>query len=184
MHRGGGACVGLFVQWGLAPNVDVRTEALFTLKGLRCSGTTARPGAVETYGGHAWLGYAEVPVTFRLSTTTSSGLTPTVFLGLYGARAIEAAHGGPLHINYSSGTNESYRISNTALDVSPLWDWGLVGGVGAGIDIGKHLVEFELRYSYGLQPIDVIREKGDASLIWSGTNRALTFSVGYGLRLG
>lgn len=149
-----GVVFGAFASLEISPRFAIQPQVLYSMKGAK----------EDEFDSKLRLNYIQVPVLAQIRFPGSSSVTPYLLLGpSLGFKAsckIEVA-------------GESIDCDDTDTEVAGT-DLSLIGGVG--LDVGPN-VTLALRYDYGLTRLDQGTNPDDVF------NRALTFTVGYGVRL-
>ena len=146
-----GYAFGAFCQFNLHPRFAFSPEIYYSVKGASNSEDDF----------DLKLGYIEIPVLLKLIFPTGSTVSPCVYGGGYVAFLMSTEIEDP---------DVKERFADT--------DAGLI--IGASLDIlikeGRQLVNFDIRYSYGMTTLD---EEGVVDLYNSG----FQFLVGWGFSL-
>jgi len=148
-----GYAFGAFYQCRLHPRFAISPEIYYSVKGAKQDVTDFEMK----------LGYIDIPVLFKLMFPTESTVTPCIYAGGYFSFLMSADFEGIDVKDYTSGT-----------------DYGIV--LGASIDLelkeGKQLVNFDLRYTWGLADINDDSEDPDKTY-----NTGFQFLFGWGFNL-
>ena len=135
-----GVAAGLTATVGVSPVLGLQVEALYAQKGIR-----------GTAGFFMRQEYLELPVLVRATGVSGRAVSPVLLLGV--APAVElsctgrttqptvaiAGIGAPPLVPLNCAEMRTYR-----------GDVGLIGAVGADLDLGRAMWSAELRYSHGL----------------------------------
>lgn len=133
---------GVFATWRMVEELSFQAEVMYVRKGAKlefASDNTITSGTLR-------LDYIELPALLRLDVNLGDVATLHALGGPAVAFRVRCRFTEHPEANASSG-------SCGALDARTV-DFGLVGGVGAGVPVGGATVFLEARYGVGLRTID------------------------------
>lgn len=146
---------GLFFGMEIVKGFMIEPEVYYVQKGLKM-----------TAGGDkekVKLDYIEVPVLLKVELA-ARGFAPAIMVGPYAAFKIRAK-------DIFNGDDQDVK------DAIENIDWGLVGGIELGFNVGKSLrFLLDFRYNHGLSKV----YKVDPSLTNRGKNRSFVAMIGIG----
>ncbi len=162
---GEGPAFGLTASYGVSKYISVAAELNYTTMGGKKNGMQAIPGSgngslYADFDNKVVLNYLELPVMARI--TMGDKIKYYANVGIFGGYLLSAsqkASGSSKLYSDKEGSqvySESAVDFNTDTDISAQvkdWNFGIVGGLGAGYTFGKHGIWLDGRYCLGMPNI-------------------------------
>jgi hypothetical protein len=135
---------GAFVAFGMAPDLAIQVEGLFSMKGAKAT-STRRDESGNPLGEHHTffnVNYLEVPVLLRGTLLRTSPVQPMYYLG----PTVGLSLGGKMQSDLAGVRDLDLTNLRTV-------NFGLALGAGAGFELGGKKVLTEIRWTTGLSGI-------------------------------
>ena len=167
-----GLVAGAFGSFGIAENLSIQTEVLFSQKGAKFDTSMTVQGITADVELLFKLDYIEVPVLLKYSIPVQGSIRPNLFCGP--ALAIKSV--SKLKVT-ASALGQSASETIDIEDVKST-DFGVVFGGGLDIVVGNGRIVLDGRYTLGMSSIDDSSDNEDIK------NRAISVTAGYAFPIG
>jgi hypothetical protein len=159
--------IGIVGVFSLTPWLSFQPEILYSVKGASATATNSTRSYDVIHGTNT-LTYIEIPMLLRVMYPNNSNVTPHIF-------------GGPaVAANWSAeayGTWDSRVVNGDIEDLITNGDLAFIfgGGVDFGLSITR--LSIDVRYTYGLIPVDICRFTELLNRVWT-ISATLMFKIG------
>ena len=143
---------GPFVAFGLAPDLAVQVEALFSMKGAKTTGerTDEEGHVLGEFTGFWNLNYLEVPILLRGTLLRTAAVQPMWYIG----PTLGLSYGGTFTVDVGAAERDLIDLKTV--------DFGVAIGGGAGFKAGGRRILVELRYTSGFTDIYDIEDNAES----------------------
>jgi len=143
--------VGAFIVFPIHEQLEIQTELLLTVKGVKQDFTSAFFGGTVTFSETGYLLYAELPVLAKFPFPTEGARRTSVFAGPFGAINLWSRTSGDYDIT-GSPTLADGSFSGNIGNVHRI-DFGLIAGIDHRFNWGNKTCVLDLRYTQGLREV-------------------------------
>ncbi len=171
--------LGAFVVFPIHEQLEIQTELLLTVKGVKQDFTSSFFGGTVTFSETGYLLYAELPVLFKVPFPAKGAHRTSVFAGPFGAFNLWSRTSGEYDVSGSSILPDG-SFGGSIGNVRRI-DFGLIAGIDHRFNWGEKTCILDFRYTHGLRQVFSDIEdgeevsEGDIPYVYAYSDRAKEF---------